>query len=191
MNNLFKDGDYVLLSDCEAYDVKHRLEPKTTMWVVARKMEGGEPDRAYMSIGEYDNCVGINNGDAGVWDVADNEVINQLTVEDVLSRGEPEVKWKPSAGDTIMVGNTPKFKYQYIGLNSTGSAVCESLQEKNLGEIKCFHLRDIKLYDNKRERTINKAFEAIPVYIFDKKDVISELYDLGLLRDETIKGDTK
>lgn len=88
MNKLFKKGDYVLLSDCEAFDNKHGLTKDTTMWAVARKMKGGEPDRGYMIKEESSICVG-HYGDVGLWSSLHIQAYAvRLTVEDVLDRGE-------------------------------------------------------------------------------------------------------
>ena len=89
MNELFKEGDYVLLSDCEAFDEKYDLEVGTTMWAVARKMEGGEPSYIYMIVPSDVICVGIYGNDVGAWgDLVSEDSATQLTVEDVLYRSE-------------------------------------------------------------------------------------------------------
>lgn len=94
MNKLFKNGDYVLLEDCRAYDEKHGLVDGTTMWDVARKMEGGEPYRGHMVNRNCDKCVGITpafgGGYVGLWTTYN--MTNQLTVEEVLTRGEVPTK---------------------------------------------------------------------------------------------------
>lgn len=90
MNKLFKNGDYVLLSDCKAFDEKYGLKEDATMWAVARKMKGGEPFIIYMVKGIWDNCVGINTHDnVGCWNsLVEKEFWRKLTVEDVLYRSE-------------------------------------------------------------------------------------------------------
>jgi len=89
MNELFKNGDYVLLEDCKAFDKKFGLEEGTTMWAIARKMEGGEPRRRYMLPYNYDKCVGVNDGDAGLWRwLAEEDYTTKLSVEEVLYRSK-------------------------------------------------------------------------------------------------------
>lgn len=250
MNKLFKDGDYVLLSDCKAFDDKYGLAKDTTMWAVARKMEGGEPNKGYMQMWYVTNCVGVFNNAVGVWK---NEDLTEtrLSVEDVIYRSEDGMtldelskipgafeegkeyecvvgtndifnegaiykangegikdehsfsigghtakfkpvttksEWVPKVGEYVMVGNTPKLKYMYIGLNSSGSAVCESLQEKNLGQIKCFHLRDLKPIDQERERVIKKCNSIWRdnnngVSGSEALQLIETLYDAGMLKE--------
>ena len=89
MNKLFKNRDYVLLSDCAAFDEKYELPKDTTMWAVARKMEGGEPNKGYMNTFNNEICVGIHDDDAGVWkNLVYKLHATKLTVEDVLYRSE-------------------------------------------------------------------------------------------------------
>ena len=90
MNNLFNSGDYVLLSDCKAFDEKYGLEEDATMWAVARKMEGGEPLALCMTKYPLDTCVGIRStANVGCWEgLTYLEYSTQLTVEDVLYRSE-------------------------------------------------------------------------------------------------------
>lgn len=90
MNKLFNKGDYVLLSDCAAFDEKYGLDEDTTMWAVARKMEGGEPDCDYMKKYKGDNCVGINLcAFNGVWKrLPEQDCTKKLTVEDVLYKSK-------------------------------------------------------------------------------------------------------
>ena len=91
MNKLFKTGQYVLLTDCEAYDDKYALLEDTTKWMIAKKLEGGDVDRTSLLLrvlGE-EVCVGIEGGDVGVWTLeGDGEVFEQLSVEDVLYASE-------------------------------------------------------------------------------------------------------
>jgi len=90
MNELFKNGDYVLLEDCKAFDEKFGLEEGATMWAVARKLEGGEPKGRYMTPRHDENRVGIDfDGDVGVWlDLDERGAATKLTVEDVLYRSK-------------------------------------------------------------------------------------------------------
>ena len=90
MNELFNNGDYVLLEDCKAFDEKFGLEEDSTMWTVARKMEGGEPKGRYMTPRHDENCVGIDfDGDVGVWlDLDERGAATKLSVEDVLYRSK-------------------------------------------------------------------------------------------------------
>lgn len=64
----------------------------------------------------------------------------------------------PQVGDTVQVGNFTKVKYMYIGDSSSGSAVCESLQARNLGEIKKFHHKDLRpatIFTSEQEQAYN------------------------------------
>ena len=89
MNKLFKDGNYVLLSDCKAFDEKYGLDEDTTMWAVARKMECGEPDENYMLVSSDVICVGISDKGVGAWEgLVSEDSATKLTVEDVLYRSE-------------------------------------------------------------------------------------------------------
>lgn len=86
MNKLFKTGEYVLLSDCEAYDKKHGLEKDATMWMVARKMEVGKFGNLFMDIDDNEDAVGIYDGDKGTWWACDLDY--KLTVQEALYRSE-------------------------------------------------------------------------------------------------------
>jgi len=89
MNELFNNGDYVLLEDCKAFDEKFGLENGATMWAVARKMEGGEPIKRSMSTYAYDKCVGVNDGDTGLWrGLTEKDYSTKLSVKDVLYRSK-------------------------------------------------------------------------------------------------------
>ena len=59
MNQLYKTGEYVLISDCEAYDKKYGLEKDANMRMVARKMAGGDPRADYMCMDNNESVVGI------------------------------------------------------------------------------------------------------------------------------------
>jgi len=87
MNELFDDGSYVLLEDCETYDIMYELPAGTTVNAVAFKLAGRLPNPSYMEPHPYDSCVGINEGDAGVWSL-NNTMSTKLSVEDVLYRSE-------------------------------------------------------------------------------------------------------
>jgi hypothetical protein len=88
MNKLFNKGDYVLLSDCKEFDEKYGLKKDTTIWAVARKMEGGEPKHTYMERYQSNICVGISL-DVGLWtEIVKTSYATKLSVEDVLYRSE-------------------------------------------------------------------------------------------------------
>jgi len=89
MNELFNNGDYVLLEDCKAFDEKFGLEEGTTMWDVARKLEGGEPDEGYMDVSFNEVCVGVYNEKGGLWtELVCRSYATKLSVEDVLYRSK-------------------------------------------------------------------------------------------------------
>ena len=79
MNELFKNGDYVTLEDCKAFDEKFGLKEGVTMWAVARKMEGGEP---IVTIELNENCIAKHHGDVDAFWVHD--MTTKLSVEGVL-----------------------------------------------------------------------------------------------------------
>ena len=88
MNKLFKNGEYVLLEDCKAFDEKYGLKEGETMWAVAIKMQDGEPNCVYMDRLKSNICVGIN-GDVGLWtELVKTSYATKLSVEDVLYRSE-------------------------------------------------------------------------------------------------------
>ena len=91
MNELFKNGDYVLLEDCKSFDEKFGLKEGATMWSVARKMEDGEPRNVYMALHPCAMCVGIplSSGVVGTWEKTnDEDWTTKLSVEDVLYRSK-------------------------------------------------------------------------------------------------------
>ena len=69
------------------FDEKYNLEAGTTMWNVARKMEGGEPNKDYMRVYQGYDIVGILTGNTGIWVIVE-DFTTKLSVEDVLYRSE-------------------------------------------------------------------------------------------------------
>lgn len=89
MSKLFNNGDYVLLEDCKAFDEEYGLAKDTTMWAVARKMEGGEPHPFFVALRDPDACIMVNTGSVVVrGHLYKNTYATKLTVEDVLYRSE-------------------------------------------------------------------------------------------------------
>jgi hypothetical protein len=124
MNKLFKDGDYVLLSDCEAYDKEHGLDPESTMWNVARKMAGGELDKNYMRCVGNDDCVGIYGVTVGLFE--SYEFINQLTVDEVLNRDESHLAIDDRE---LVIKKATEILNKTFGIDTAHESICEKLYD--------------------------------------------------------------
>lgn len=158
MNNLFKNGDYVLLEDCKDFDEKYGLEEDTTMWAVALKLGGGEPENYYMDRSNSDVCVGIFSDDTGIWvDLPTNKYATRLSVEDVLYRSQ----------DGLTITELSKIP----GAFEDGKAyVCVWSHEASYLETNSVYRANGKgiVDDNGRVLWIGKSSRLKPIVINDK-----------------------